>query len=158
MPRLSLQSPLLRAALRRPTATAQQQLLPRSVPTTTTTTTARTFTNLPILRPTFPISRANTTVFRAPNQTIPLQQRAAPQPTATAASEGLDVVAKHSITAHPALAGVGAQMRCGPRPTMAGATRLVQKRRHGFLSRIRKHHGRNTLARRRAKGRKRLSA
>ncbi|KXX73328.1 hypothetical protein MMYC01_209760 [Madurella mycetomatis] len=157
MSRLGLQSPLLRVALRRPATIAQQQLLSHSVPATRTT--ARTFTNLPTLRPTLPISRTNNTVFRAPNQTTALQQRAGPQPTTAAgSSEGLDVVAKHSITAHPALTGIGAQIRCGPRPTMSGATRLVQKRRHGFLSRIRKHHGRNTLARRRAKGRKRLSA
>ncbi|KAJ4306408.1 hypothetical protein N0V88_001209 [Collariella sp. IMI 366227] len=38
------------------------------------------------------------------------------------------------------------------------ASRLVQKRRHGFLSRVKTQTGRKTLMRRRAKGRKRLSA
>lgn len=121
-------------------------------------------THLPALRPTTLRTSTSSTsfIFRAANgqSTTPVQQRAAPHPTAAGSGgAGGDVVAKQSISAHPALAGFGAQqIRCGPRPTMSGATRLVQKRRHGFLSRIRCRAGRNTLARRRAKGRKRLSA
>jgi large subunit ribosomal protein L34 len=41
---------------------------------------------------------------------------------------------------------------------MGNASRLIQKRRHGFLSRVKTQNGRKTLARRRAKGRKKLSA
>ncbi len=174
MSRVTLQSPLLQAALRRPT-----QLLPRCTPTSTTTinpTTARyvsppaqsgtkspnltsppfhsTFSHLPTLRPTL---TAPSPLFRAPNKTLqqlqPLQLQQTP-----AGTETLDVIAKSSISAHPALAGCASQIRCGPRPTMSGATRLVQKRRHGFLSRIRTREGRNMLKRKRAKGRKKLGA
>ncbi|KAK4109492.1 hypothetical protein N656DRAFT_800995 [Canariomyces notabilis] len=122
---------------------------------------SRTFTNLPTLRPTLLNTTNQNSVFRAPNLTA--LSRTGPQPVVAAGTaagaegETIDVIARQSITGHPALGGVH-QIRCGPRPTMSGHSRLIQKRRHGFLSRIRKHHGRNTLARRRAKGRKRLSA
>ncbi|KAL2023882.1 hypothetical protein VTK56DRAFT_659 [Thermocarpiscus australiensis] len=157
MSRLRLQSPVLQTAVRRPTS----QLMPRCVPATTTTTklgAARTFSHLPTLRPTLPTPQTTTTaaVFRAPNQTLlqPALQLQQHQLTGTM----VDLVAKSSISSHPALAGPAAQIRCGPRATMSNASRLVQKRRHGFLSRIRTHSGRKTLARRRAKGRKRMCA
>lgn len=68
-----------------------------------------------------------------------------------------DVVPAAAISAHPAFAGGGAgQIRCGPRNTMNGATRLVQKRRHGYLGRKRTRTGRAILKRRRQKGRAKL--
>ncbi|RDA93027.1 hypothetical protein CP533_0737 [Ophiocordyceps camponoti-saundersi (nom. inval.)] len=67
-----------------------------------------------------------------------------------------DVVPRSAVSSHPALASL--QLRFGPRNTMVRATRLVQKRRHGFLSRIRTKEGRKILARRRAKGRRELGA
>ncbi|KAK4103949.1 hypothetical protein N658DRAFT_521776 [Parathielavia hyrcaniae] len=156
MSRVSLQSPLLQAALRRPTA----ELLSRCTRTTTTVKSgaARSLSHLPTLRP---ILTPTSAVFRAPNQAL-LLSRQQQQPTAMATNpatgEALDLLPKTSITAHPALAGCASQIRCGPRPTMSNASRLIQKRRHGFLSRIRTQGGRKTLMRRKLKGRKRLSA
>ncbi|KAI1084120.1 hypothetical protein F5B20DRAFT_576264 [Whalleya microplaca] len=118
--------------------------------------TRRTFTSLPQLRPS--ILPTTSSVFR-PASANPLLSRMTPIPTSTStgvASEGaLDLVPRSAITAHPALAGV--QIRCGPRPTMARTSRLIRKRRHGFLSRIRTRNGRKTLQRRRDKKRSMLS-
>ncbi|ATY62362.1 ribosomal L34 [Cordyceps militaris] len=78
-----------------------------------------------------------------------------PLPSTTAAA-AVDVVAPSAISAHPALAGGASQIRCGPRNTMNGATRLVQKRRHGYLGRTRTRTGRAILKRRRQKRRAKL--
>ncbi|KAK4250999.1 hypothetical protein C7999DRAFT_28313 [Corynascus novoguineensis] len=147
MPPISLQSPLLRAALRR--ATAQQ--IPRCLPVPAKSTTARTFSHLPALRPTL---TPPSSIFRAPNTS---NTTSTTDLASTPTGEVLDVLAKSSVTSHPALAGCASQIRCGPRPTMSGASRLIQKRRHGFLARKRTRGGRNMLKRRQAKGRKRLS-
>ncbi|OAA56396.1 Ribosomal protein L34 [Cordyceps fumosorosea ARSEF 2679] len=96
----------------------------------------RTFTTLSPLRPS--LSRPPTAPLRF-------------TPTGV-----VDVVAPGSISAHPALAGGAAQIRCGPRNTMNGATRLVQKRRHGYLGRTRTRTGRAILKRRRQKRRAKL--
>lgn len=71
-----------------------------------------------------------------------------------------DVVPRTAITSHPALAGAGSQIRCGPRRhmNMNRPSRLIRMRRHGFLSRIRTKTGRKMLQRRKTKGRKMLSA
>ncbi|KAL2130997.1 hypothetical protein VTI74DRAFT_5679 [Chaetomium olivicolor] len=148
-------SPLF-ATLRRPTA----QLIPRCPAATTSTSKpagARAFSHLPTLRPSLAPSQS---IFRAPSQT--LQSNAPTTVTAghatTTGETTLDLLSKSAITAHPALAGCASQIRCGPRPTMSNASRLIQKRRHGFLSRVKTQTGRKTLMRRRVKGRKRLSA
>ncbi|KAK4137475.1 hypothetical protein BT67DRAFT_414833 [Trichocladium antarcticum] len=156
-----MQSPLLQAALRRPTA----QLLPRCVPTTTPATkpaAARTFSHLPTLRPSL---SARASIFRAPTATATTTGLFTPtagaagggeEGAAMAATGLLDLVPKSAISAHPALGHT--QIRCGPRATMSGHSRLIQKRRHGFLSRAKSPTGKKMLLRRRAKNRKRLSA
>ncbi|KAI2621566.1 hypothetical protein GGS21DRAFT_494605 [Xylaria nigripes] len=151
MPSLSLASPAARAAFSR---TCQ-----RIATTQTTLAAKRTFSLLTCLRPS--ILPPNGTVFRSSNSGTSLLSRL---PTTTTfpvgiagAPEGvLDIVPKSAITAHPALAGPQ-QIRCGPRPTMARSSRLVRKRRHGFLSRIKTRNGQKTLQRRRDKKRMYLS-
>lgn len=114
----------------------------------------RSFSYLPSLRPTLHGAQG---IFRSHQS--PLLPTTT---TTTLAAEGgsavLDLVPKSFISAHPALAGIASQIRCGPRPTMSNASRLIQKRRHGFLSRIRTNKGRKVLAARKAKGRRRLAA
>ncbi|KAI1816714.1 hypothetical protein GGS20DRAFT_536638 [Poronia punctata] len=116
----------------------------------TTTTTIRTFSSLPTLRPTI--------LNRTPNFRPSNIQLSRLPTTTTTTSEGItvDIIPKSSITSNPALAGPQ-QIRCGPRPTMARTSRLVRKRRHGFLSRIRTRNGQKTLQRRREKKRSVMS-
>ncbi|KAK6856158.1 hypothetical protein PG990_000657 [Apiospora arundinis] len=142
----TLAAPCVRAALSRASNLAMkgsqsQTLLSR-----------RTFTSLPSLRPSLPTARQ--TIFRTSQPTC------APIPSSTSAVTGngesvLDIVPKSAISSSPIFGGV--QIRCGPRPTMATTSRLVRKRRHGFLSRIRHRNGRRTLQRRKTKSRHVLS-
>ena len=64
-----------------------------------------------------------------------------------------DIVPSDAITTNPALGSI----RCGPRNTMNGHTRLVQKRRHGWLVRKRSKSGRKILLRRKMKGRRQVA-
>ncbi|KAH6636965.1 hypothetical protein F5144DRAFT_569275 [Chaetomium tenue] len=148
MSRVSLQSPLLQAVLRRPTA----QLIPRCTLATTKPTIARSISHLPTLRPTL---TTPSPLFRAANAQR-FTPTTMPETTTTTTGEVADVLAKTAVTAHPALAGCASQIRCGPRPNMSGASRLIQKRRHGFLNRLRCKGGQKMISRRRAKGRKKL--
>ncbi|WYZ38558.1 hypothetical protein EsH8_III_000472 [Colletotrichum jinshuiense] len=105
------------------------------------TLSQRTFSSLPSLRPSItPLTSA----FRRPTAT----------PFTPSTVDAADVVPQSAITQHPAMSAM--QLRCGPRNTMNRNTRLIQKRRHGFLSRMKSKDGRKIVARRRAKGRKKL--
>lgn len=106
----------------------------------------RTFTTLVPLRPSLtPL-------------TVAIRRTALPTTFTPSTTTGVaaDVVPTSAISAHPALGA--SQIRCGPRNTMNGHTRLVQKRRHGFLFRMRSRTGRKILQRRRIKGRKNIAA
>ncbi|TRX96220.1 hypothetical protein FHL15_002944 [Xylaria flabelliformis] len=151
------------SALRLTSSTVRAALSPsqscKSITVIQTLATKRTFSSLPHLRPS--IVAPNGNVFRPCNSGNTLLSRLPPTITLPAgitnAPEGvLDIVPKSAITAHPALAGPQ-QIRCGPRPTMARTSRLVRKRRHGFLSRIRTRNGRKTLQHRKDKKRTYLS-
>ncbi|KAG5928036.1 hypothetical protein E4U42_001382 [Claviceps africana] len=100
--------------------------------------TPRTFTTLSPLRPSL----------------TPLRRTNLPQLLPAAAPEA-DLLPRSALSSHPALGSL--QVRFGPRNTMNGHTRLVQKRRHGFLCRMRSRTGRKILWRRREKGRKQLA-
>ncbi|CAJ2507433.1 Uu.00g086190.m01.CDS01 [Anthostomella pinea] len=123
-----------------------------AISSTPVLTTRRAFSSLPHLRPT--ILPTSSAVFRPCNSSNTLLSRLPTTPTTSSSGEIADIVPKASITAHPVFGG---QIRCGPRPTMATTSRLVRKRRHGFLSRVRTRNGRRTLQRRRDKNRSILS-
>ncbi|KAI1469727.1 uncharacterized protein F4812DRAFT_420129 [Daldinia caldariorum] len=134
---------------------ASKNVLTKATPSIQALATRRTFSSLPTLRPTLQ-AWSSRPVFRNPN-TSPLLQSFTPQPSAAAAGAVTpDLVPKTALTSHPSLSGA-AQVRFGPRPTMARTSRLVRKRRHGFLSRLRTHNGRKTLQRRKEKKRSSLS-
>ncbi|KAM0242937.1 hypothetical protein ACHAP5_007120 [Fusarium lateritium] len=115
----------------------------RPVVTKSLAQSPRTFTTLVPLRPS--LTPLNGAIRRTalPSSFTPL----------TAASA--DIVPSSAISAHPALGDM--QIRCGPRNTMNGHTRLVQKRRHGFLCRKRSKTGRKILLRRKIKGRRHIA-
>ncbi|ROT43220.1 hypothetical protein SODALDRAFT_336659 [Sodiomyces alkalinus F11] len=124
-----------------------------ALPTTQTANSSskRLFSSFVPLRPTL---SARPTVFARPTASPFAPAFPTPTITDTTSSITADLVPKTSITAHPALAL--SQIRCGPRNTMNRNTRLIQKRRHGFVSRMKTKSGRKIIKRRKAKGRLRL--
>lgn len=102
----------------------------------------RSFTTLSPLRPTL-------TPTRRPG----CMTSFTPMPTTS--TSAADVVPASAVSSHPALSGL--QLRFGPRNTMNGHTRLIQKRRHGFLYRMRSKTGRRIILRRKMKGRRHVA-
>ncbi|KAH8663954.1 hypothetical protein BX600DRAFT_287510 [Xylariales sp. PMI_506] len=140
-------TPSIRVALSRATNCI------RTSPLNQTAVSKRTFTSLPTLRPTI-LPKYSSSVFRSSTPTTSLAPTTSTA-IETSSGEVLDIVSKSAITTHPSFGGL--QVRCGPRPTMARSSRLIRKRRHGFLSRVQSRTGRRTLQRRRTKGRHSLS-
>ncbi|QYS94688.1 hypothetical protein H0G86_002014 [Trichoderma simmonsii] len=105
----------------------------------------RTYTCLSPLRPTLTSTFRPNNSFTAPS----------PQAAATSPESAADLVPTGAVSSHPALQGL--QLRFGPRNTMNGHTRLVQKRRHGWLKRTRSKTGRRILQRRKLKGRRHVA-
>ncbi|KAH6611419.1 methionyl-trna synthetase [Trichoderma cornu-damae] len=99
-----------------------------------------------------PLRPTLASAFRPSNSFAPLP--GAPPPAA--AARVADVVPKTALSSHPSLQGA-MQLRFGPRNTMNGHTRLVQKRRHGWLKRTRSKSGRRILLRRKLKGRRHVA-
>ncbi|KAI7785490.1 caax prenyl protease 1 [Diaporthe eres] len=125
----------------------------------------RSFSSLSSLRP--GISAPPSIFARRPAAGLLMPSAFTPVATTTGAAHAVgggaataDIVPRTAVTSHPALAGVGSQVRCGPRRymNMNRPSRLIRMRRHGFLSRIRTKTGRKMLQRRKTKGRKMLSA
>lgn len=103
----------------------------------------RTFTTLVPLRPSLtPMNGA-------------IRRTVLPSAFTPSTGASADIVPSSAISAHPAMGDM--QIRCGPRNTMNGHTRLVQKRRHGFLVRKRSKTGRKILLRRKIKGRRHIA-
>ncbi|PHH92239.1 hypothetical protein CDD83_8258 [Cordyceps sp. RAO-2017] len=103
------------------------------------------------------VSRSLTILTPVRPALSPLLQRLSPGgSTSFSPVAAADVVSPSTVSSHPALAGQ--QLRFGPRNTMNGHTRLIQKRRHGFLFRKRSKTGRRILQRRRNKGRRKLAS
>ncbi|TFB04093.1 hypothetical protein CCMA1212_004039 [Trichoderma ghanense] len=124
---------------------ARPLLAPRILPLS-----QRTYTCLSPLRPTLTSTFRPTTTTFTPSPTTTTSSSSTPSEAASA-----DVVPAAAVSAHPALQGL--QLRFGPRNTMNGHTRLVQKRRHGWLKRTRSKTGRRILQRRKLKGRRHVA-
>ncbi|KAI1376489.1 hypothetical protein F4677DRAFT_418689 [Hypoxylon crocopeplum] len=143
-------------ALPRASSGSRRNAMTKAVPSLQLWATKRTFSSLPSLRPTV-LASANNTIFR-PSNSPSSGLLTSFTPTPSSSTGILDLIPKTAITSHPALGSCAAQMRCGPRPTMARSSRLIRKRRHGFLSRIRTRNGRKILQRRKNKKRRVLSS
>ncbi|KAK2805463.1 hypothetical protein FQN51_000289 [Onygenales sp. PD_10] len=124
--------------------------LPRQSAPLNTTTQLRTFSHLLQRRaaPTPTLSSILPRLLQQQTPTTTTTITAQSTPTTTIAATALSLTSTRPFSASAALGG--------PRDTYR-PSRRVQKRRHGYLARLKSQSGRKILARRRAKGRKYLS-
>lgn len=118
----------------------------------------RAMSSLPLLRPRTTAVAPSFAARRPTTSSLLLLLVGPCPPPTTTTTTAVDLIPTSAISAHPALRH--AQIRCGPRRymNMNRPSRLIRNRRTGFLTRMKTKDGRNTIARRRAKGRKRLGA
>ncbi|KAL2835729.1 ribosomal protein L34-domain-containing protein [Aspergillus pseudoustus] len=126
----------------------------RAIPSTLRTAASSITRQVPIFRtlPTqvrpFSFASASTSTTR------PTIAHALTQPTSTAS---LSVLSQLSTYAAQQTRSFSASASLGGKRDTYNPSRRVQKRRHGFLARVKTRTGRAIIARRRAKGRKNLS-
>ncbi|RAL05855.1 mitochondrial 54S ribosomal protein bL34m [Aspergillus ibericus CBS 121593] len=120
-------------------------------------------TRLPSSAPLTPIATSLSTPFRTLSSTtltslrVPSQQQSIPSQSLTFSSSSIrSLLTTNPFTTQQTRSFSASASLAGKRATY-NPSRRVQKRRHGFLARLRSRGGRKILMRRRAKGRKSLS-
>ncbi|KAL3492684.1 ribosomal protein L34-domain-containing protein [Aspergillus germanicus] len=110
------------------------------------------------------ISRALSSQIRpfsfaaAPTSTIrPTLSQSPTQPTTTTTTSSLSILSQLPSTGAQQTRSFSASTSLAGKRDTYNPSRRVQKRRHGFLARVKTRTGRAIIARRRAKGRKNLS-
>ncbi|EEQ34361.1 60S ribosomal protein L34 [Microsporum canis CBS 113480] len=112
-----------------------------SVLSPTLRNTTRSFSVLNASRPTISVPRTSSILSQIPSSTSPCHNHIS-----------------SSITASPSTSrGFSSTASLGVKRDTYNPSRRVQKRRHGFLARVRSRGGRGVLARRRSKSRKYMS-
>ncbi|KDB23740.1 ribosomal protein L34 [Trichophyton interdigitale MR816] len=115
---------------------------PSSILSTTLQNTTRSFSALSVSRPTLAAPQRNSIVSQIPSSASILRTNPISSPLATSPT-----------TAR----GFSSTASLGVKRDTYNPSRRVQKRRHGFLARVKSRGGRGVLARRRSKNRKYMS-
>ncbi|KAL3450660.1 ribosomal protein L34-domain-containing protein [Aspergillus insuetus] len=130
----------------------------RAIPSTLRTATSSIFKQAPIsralpsqIRP-FSFAAATTSTIRPTLSQSPTQPT-----TTTTTTSSLSILSQLPSTGAQQMRSFSASTSLAGKRDTYNPSRRVQKRRHGFLARVKTRTGRAIIARRRAKGRKNLS-